>query len=85
MKKTRTTLTYLTITFMVFSGLLCAIHTKVPDIAVPEQLTSAVMDLTKAIAEALREEYTYTYTFPDGIHFYIGEKGDDEECNKPYL
>lgn len=84
MKKLRTTLAYLTIIFILLTGLLCALHTDVSDTAGQEQLTSMVMDLAKAMAKALREEYTYTYTFPDGVHLYIGEKKDDDGCDNPH-
>ena len=87
MKKLRTTLAWITIVLVLFSGFLCAIHTDVSDTSVQEQLTSAVLDLAKAIVEALRKEYTYGYTFPDGIHLYIGgigEKEDDDGGDKPH-
>lgn len=85
MKKLRTTLAWITIALVLFSGFLCAIQTDVSDTSVHEQLTSAVLDLAEAIAEALREEYTYTYTFPVGIHLYIGEnKEGDDGCDKPH-
>ncbi len=85
MKKLRTTLAWITIALVLFSGFLCALHTDVSDTAGQEQLTSMVMDLAKAMAKALREEYTYTtYTFPDGLHLYIGEKKDDDGCDKPH-
>lgn len=86
MRKTKISLAYLTITFILLSGLLCAIHAGVSNANVQEQLTSMVMELAEVITDALRVEYTYTaYTFPKGIHFYIGEKEDDEECNIPHL
>ena len=85
MRKTRTTLAYLTIIFFLLTGLLCALHTDVLDDTAQEQLTSTAMDLAKAMAEALREEYKYTYTFPDRMHLYIGEKEDDDGAiNRTY-
>ena len=84
MRNTRTTLAWITIILVICGGLICAVRTGVSDTAVQEQLTSTVMELAEAIAEALREDYTYTYTFPHGIHLYIGGKEDDDGCDNPH-
>ena len=77
MRKTKIALAYLTITFILFGGLLCSLH----DVTKQDRFTSTVMDIAEVIAEALKEEYTYIYACPNGIHLYINKNKNNYMCN----